>query len=68
MRPGGGPGGMIGRGPELSKVGSKRTRDWLIEHIKNPKAHNPQSRMPGYDGKINDADMQALADYLASLK
>lgn len=73
--PGGGgpmPAGPIGmaraRGPELSTVGTKRTRDWLIEHVRNPKAHNPQSRMPAYDGKISDADLQLLANYLASLK
>jgi cbb3-type cytochrome oxidase cytochrome c subunit len=56
------------RGPELSTVGAKRSRDWLIEHVRNPKSHNPQSRMPAYDGKINDNDLQLLADYLASLK
>jgi mono/diheme cytochrome c family protein len=77
-RPGapGGPGAMpgrpmgggMGRGPALDKVGAKRTRDWIVAHIRNPKGHNPQSRMPGFEGKIKDGDLQALADYLASLK
>jgi cbb3-type cytochrome oxidase cytochrome c subunit len=56
------------RGPNLATVGAKRNRDWLQEHIRNPKAHTPDSRMPAFDGKIADADLVALVDYLASLK
>ena len=56
------------RGPALATVGAKRTKDWLIEHIKNPKTHNPQSRMPAFESRITVDDLQALADYLASLK
>ena len=58
------------KGPDLAKVGAdpKHTREWLVEHIRNPKTHNPQSRMPGFAGKINDEGLLALADYLASLK
>jgi cbb3-type cytochrome oxidase cytochrome c subunit len=64
MRGPGGPGG-----PDLSEVGVKRTRDWIIEHVRNAKAHSPRSRMPVYDeSKINATDMNALADYLTSLK
>jgi len=36
--------------------------------VRNPKTHSPQSRMPAFADKINDADLQSLADYLASLK
>ena len=57
------------RGPNLAKVGAdpKHTRDWLIEHIRDPQAHNPESRMPKF-GKLKEEEVQALADYLASLK
>ncbi len=57
------------RGPNLASVGAdpKHTRDWLIEHIRDPQAHNPESRMPKF-GKLKEDDVQALADYLASLK
>jgi mono/diheme cytochrome c family protein len=41
---------------------------WLAEHVKNPKTHNPGSRMPAFEGKISDADLRALSAYLASLK
>jgi cbb3-type cytochrome oxidase cytochrome c subunit len=62
-----GPGGK--GGPDLSEVGAKHPRDWLIEHVRNAKDHNPRSRMPAYgEDKINATDMNALADYLASLK
>ena len=66
--PFGGPGGGMGRGPSLTNVGTKRSRDWIIAHIRNPKGHNPQSRMPGFEGKIKDQELEALADYLLSLK
>ena len=60
--------GGMAKGPQLTTVGAKRTRDWIVEHIRNPKAHNQQSRMPAFAGKISDADLQAVGDYLASLK
>lgn len=71
--PGGGAprGGGFGRGPELTKVGAnpEHTKQWIAEHIRNPRAHKPQSRMPGFGPeKISDADLDALAEYLASLK
>jgi mono/diheme cytochrome c family protein len=65
------PGGpkTMGRAPKLTTVGAKRSRDWIVEHIRDPKVHNESSKMPAYGAdKISDADMQALADYLASLK
>jgi len=66
--PAGGP-KMMARGPMLTTVGAKRPREWIVEHIRNPKTHNETSQMPLYGAdKISDADMKALVDYLASLK
>jgi mono/diheme cytochrome c family protein len=64
----GGQGGRMG--PDLSHVGAdpQHTTEWIAQHIKNPKSHNPGSRMPAFEGKIPDKDLQALAAYLASLK
>ena len=61
---------MMGRGPDLGKVGqdSAHTVDWLKAYIRNPKSQKPESRMPGFEGKIKDEDLQSLAEYLASLK
>ena len=58
------------RGPNLSAVGRdpSHTADWLVGFIKDPASVKPGARMPPFDGKIDDADLQALAEYLASLK
>lgn len=73
--PGGNAGGMAmgrgrNRGPNLSAVGRDPTHTvgWLMEHVRNPKSHRPESSMPPYEGKINETDLRALAEYLASLK
>src|SRR5437867_420443 len=36
-----GPGGVKGKGkgPELTTVGAKRERAWIIEHVRNPLTH-----------------------------
>ena len=69
--PGEGPGmGRGGKGPNLAKVGAdpKHTKAWLSEHIRDPKSHVEESRMPKFEGKIKGDDLKALVDYLASLK
>jgi mono/diheme cytochrome c family protein len=64
----GGQGGS--KAPHLTRVGAdaEHTPEWLIAHVKNPQVHKPDSRMPGFEGKINDKDLEALGAYLASLK
>ena len=73
----GGPGGpgkgkSGGRGaPDLTKAGSQaeHTKPWLADHIRDPKAHNQRSSMPLYGpDKISNADLDNLAEYLASMK
>ncbi len=54
--------------PDLSKIGGEHDAIWIVAHVKNPKVHNPGSRMPGYEGKISETDLQAMGSYLASLK
>jgi predicted Zn finger-like uncharacterized protein len=73
---GGGPGGRQGmgggrrRGPDLSTVGRNptHTATWLAEYIRDPRSINPDSSMPRFAGKINEEELKALAEYLASLK
>ena len=63
------PGKMMGKGPELTTVGAKRERTWIIDHIRDPQGHNKASKMPAYGAeKLSDPDLQALGDYLSSLK
>lgn len=61
----GGIGGSVG--PDLTRVGSVRTEEWIEEQIRNPKSHNPNSIMPSFV-KLPESDVEALSDYLASLK
>ena len=54
------------RGPDLSTVGTRLTRDQLIDQVSNgtPGGGN----MPAYGKQINPAEMTALADFLVSLR
>ena len=56
-----------GVGPDLTYVGRRRSRDYIISQVKNPKAHNPDSAMPSF-AHLPEQDIQDLADYLSSLK
>jgi nitric oxide reductase subunit C len=54
-------------GPNLTIVGSRRSREYIIEQIKNPKSHNPNSDMPSFS-QMPEQDINDLADYLSHLK
>jgi cbb3-type cytochrome oxidase cytochrome c subunit len=57
--------------PDLTKVGAaaEHTKQWLADHIRDAKQHNPRSRMPRFpEEQINAADLNSLVEYLASLK
>ncbi len=54
--------------PDLSHEGAQHDASWIADHIKNPRTHNPSSRMPAFEGRMSDADIQGLATYLASQK
>ncbi len=59
-----GKGGKIG--PDLTNESSKnRTKDWIIDQIKNPKEHYPKSPMPSFT-MLNKSQINNLADYLLS--
>ncbi len=60
-----GVGGKVG--PDLSKVGAKRDREWIEQQLKDPKSHNPQSIMPSF-AKLSEKDRDDLASYLAGLR
>jgi mono/diheme cytochrome c family protein len=56
----GGVGGNIG--PELDKVGAKRSPEWLANHFRAPAEVVPGSGMPPV--KRSDADIEALALFM----
>jgi mono/diheme cytochrome c family protein len=52
--------------PELNRVGSKVSPDWAFEWIKNPRAVNPDARMPNL--RLEDAEARDVVAYLMTLK
>jgi ubiquinol-cytochrome c reductase cytochrome b subunit len=54
------------RGPDLTTVGTRLTRDQLIDQVSNgtPGGGN----MPAYGKQVRPAEMTALADFLSSLR
>jgi ubiquinol-cytochrome c reductase cytochrome b subunit len=54
------------RGPDLTSVGTRLTRDQLINQVSNgtPGGGN----MPAYGKQVRPAEMTALADFLSSLR
>lgn len=56
-----------GAAPDLSAVGGRRSKEYIISQIKYPKSHNPESNMPSF-AHLPEKDIQDLADYLAGLR
>jgi len=60
-----GKGGELG--PDLSGESQRgRARPWLIAHIRDANAHNPNTIMPPYPG-LTDKQVSDMVDYLMSL-
>ncbi len=53
-------------GPPLASVGSKTSRKWLVQWLRDPKNYLPKAKMPQY-GVSADA-VEALADYLLTFR
>lgn len=58
----GGVGGVVG--PELDKVGARRSPDWLRAHFLEPAAVTPGSGMPPQ--KFSDPDVEAIVLFMLS--
>ena len=58
-----GQGGMAG--PDLTDVSKRRGAIWLFRQIRNPRSHNPASRMPSYD-HLGYLEIYSLIAYLKS--
>jgi ubiquinol-cytochrome c reductase cytochrome b subunit len=60
-----GAGGTVG--PDLShEAGKGRSRQWLIDQIKNPKMHSPASIMPAFSN-LTQEQLNDLAEYLLNV-
>lgn len=53
-------------GPDLTKVGARRDKEWLIGHFKDPSKFVPNSAMPAV--AASDEEITQLADYMLTLK
>jgi mono/diheme cytochrome c family protein len=50
--------------PELNKIGSKVSRDWLYAWIRDPKQYNPNTVMPNL--RLTDSEARDIVAYLMS--
>ncbi len=59
-----------GKGPDLSHVAAEpeHTTDWIAAHVRNPKAHEPTSKMPAFETKLKPEEIKLVAEYLSTLK
>jgi len=53
-------------GPDLSRIGSKARPEWIYGWIRNPKAYNPETRMPSL--RLTDQEALDITAYLSSLR
>ncbi|HEX9149366.1 MAG TPA: c-type cytochrome [Thermoanaerobaculia bacterium] len=53
-------------GPNLAGIGSKASRDWIYHWILDPKAWNPDTKMPNL--RLTPEDALDIAQYLSTLK
>jgi len=54
------------QGPNLSGLGSKTSKAWLYNWLKNPHSYNPETKMPNL--RLSDEEAAHVAAYLASLR
>ena len=54
------------QGPTLSGLGSKTSKAWLYNWLKNPQGYNPQTKMPNM--RLSDEEAAHVAVYLISLR
>jgi cytochrome c553 len=53
-------------GPDLSHIGAKHNQSYLIGWLRDPSSQKPTAHMPKLT--LTDAEVQALAAYLGSLR
>ncbi len=52
-------------GPDLSRIGSKAKPEWIYQWIRNPRAYNPDTRMP--DLRLTPEEALDITAYLMTL-
>jgi len=55
--------------PGLSYEGQKgRAKEWLVELLRDPKSHNSGTIIPAYAARLNQIQMEGLAEHNAGLR
>ena len=49
-------------GPDLSRIGSKTSAEWVFGWLKDPRSYNPRTRMPNF--QFNEDQAEAITAYL----
>jgi mono/diheme cytochrome c family protein len=52
--------------PELTRVGSKVTPDWMFEWVRNPRHYNPTTKMPNL--RLTEGEARDVTAYLSTMK
>jgi ubiquinol-cytochrome c reductase cytochrome b subunit len=52
-------------GPDLSRIGREHDREWLRRWIAQPKMIKPDAEMPAFERRLQPAELDAMAVYLA---
>lgn len=53
-------------GPDLSRIGDKARPEWIYQWVRNPRAYNPDTRMP--DLRLSQQEALDITAYLSGLK
>ncbi len=57
---------QINHGPTLSRIGNKVSGEWLFGWLKDPRAYNPDTRMPSL--RLTDPEAEDITAYLLTLR
>ncbi len=52
--------------PELSRVGSKVSPDWMYDWVRNPRHYNPTTKMPSL--RLTDTEAKDIVAFLVTMK
>ncbi len=58
--------GSIRTGPDLTYIGRKRSQQWEVDHLKDPRQFSPMSLMPAFTF-LTDDELRSISEYLYNL-